>query len=62
MVLSKPQGILKKNDGAEFRKVILDVETVFVALDYRVTSAHRDIIDSHFALVPSSKFKLSLLV
>jgi len=62
MIFSKPQGILKKNDGAEFRKVILDVETVLVALDYRVASAHRDVIDPHFTLVPSSKFKFRLLV
>lgn len=53
--------ILKEDDGSELGGVILDVETILLAFDDRVASAHTNIVDSHLGLMTTPKFELSLL-
>jgi len=52
--------VLQKNDGSELRSIVLDVESVWFALDDGVTSAHTDVIDSHLTLVTSTELELAL--
>lgn len=52
--------VLEENDGSEFRGIVLNVESVRLALDDGMASTNTDIVDSHLRLVTSSKFELAL--
>jgi hypothetical protein len=54
MMSLKSELVLEKNDGSKLGGVVLDVESILLALDDRMASANTDVIDSHLALVPSS--------
>ena len=54
------QLIFKHNNGSEFRSVILNVEPILLALNYCVTPADTDVIDSNLTFMASSKFEFGL--
>lgn len=54
MVSLKSQLVFKHYDGSEFGSVILNVESVLLALDYSMASADTDVIDSNLTFMASS--------
>lgn len=52
--------VLEEDDGSKFRGIVLNVESVRLALDDCMASTNTDIVDSHLRLVASSKFELAL--
>ena len=50
----QPQFLLQKDDRSELRSIVLNVETIMLALDYSVTAANTNVIDTHLAFMSSS--------
>ena len=60
MACLQPQLVLEENYGAELGGVVFDVESVRLALDDGMTSAHTDVVDSNLTLMTSTKLELAL--
>jgi len=54
MVLCESQFLFEQNNSSKFAKVVLDVESVFLALDDGMAAGDRDVIDSHFTFMTSA--------
>jgi hypothetical protein len=61
MLCLQPKLVLKENDSSKLGSIVLNVEAVLLALDDCVAPTHTDVVDSHLALMPSSKLELRLL-
>lgn len=62
MVLSEAQGVLEEDDGAEFREVVFNVETVLFAFNYSVAPGDRDIVDANLTFMAATELEFGLLV
>lgn len=61
MLCLQPKLVLKKNDGSELGSIVLNVEPILLALNDSMATTNTDVVDSHLALMTSSKLELRLL-
>ena len=61
MVGLQSELILQKDDCTKLGGIVLDVETILLALDDSVASTDTDIVDSHLGLMTTSKLEFGLI-